>query len=102
MKISPLVFIIVGAVVAIWSFMIGKSFSLFLYVGVGFIIYGIARLAFGIKKSDGNKPSTVHHGQTHHIAVPPTLRQSFFVCPRCRASMSPAAHFCMMCGLRFR
>jgi len=102
MNIHPLVFIIIGALVAAWSTKLGQQFSLFLYAGIAFVVYGVARIAFGIRRSDGKKPSTVHHSEAHRVAVPPTLRQSYFVCPRCRASMSPAANYCMMCGLRFR
>jgi hypothetical protein len=117
MALHWLVWLVVGAVIAFISHRIGDKFLLFFYVGLAFIVFGIAKalIAFMLRaKKQEDVPQraapvhpVVRHGPVYQAhaqqpAVPPQLKQSVYACPRCRYPLSPAQRFCHMCGLHLR
>ena len=81
-------FVVVGAVVAIVSYMV--EMWLFLFLGLGFVVWGAGKLL--LKKKHAKRH--VHHRPHHHV---PHQR-----CPACSAVIKPGANFCWNCGQRLR
>ena len=114
MALHWLIWLIVGGGIAFWSSKLGDKFALFFYLGLVFVLYGFVRMLISFmlrpekeQAQPQRQPPAYPQGQGYpaqvqHPAVPPSLRQSVFYCPRCQAQLGPASRFCGMCGLRVR
>ncbi len=101
MAIPSLIWIIVGAVIAFFSWQLGNSFTLFFYIGLAIVIIGFIKFIINYMLAEKSVVEPVRQS-THRVAVPPVLRQSYFACPRCKAQANPAANFCHYCGFRLK
>lgn len=83
----------VGLFVAISSAQIGGSISVFAWVGLLFVIVGIAKLIvlFVLSPKDEKKPTH----QTHY-------QPKALLCPRCRMHVTHYDNYCRICGTRLR
>jgi hypothetical protein len=85
--------------VSIWA-----DLTLFIWLGVIFIVVGIAKLAmFYILGAREQKPVSQNAA---HPQVSPRVREyaqsQKALCPRCMANVSPADFYCRYCGTRVR
>ncbi|MBW3000190.1 zinc-ribbon domain-containing protein [Candidatus Woesearchaeota archaeon] len=99
--ISPLVWLIAGAVLAVMSYFInGRTISgnmeMFFWVGAVFLVYGIIRLIYRRvvgkekpEKTAAEIPKTIEEMQK---AVPT------FFCPGCGTRLKDTDAFCPRCG----
>ena len=85
----------IGAFVAITSAGVGGKLQLFAWVGLLFIVIGIAKAVYVFVLSEREAPE-----QT--TAKPAPVRQHVLFCPRCRAQIAQNDYFCRLCGLRLR
>ncbi len=89
-KIPGIVFIIIGAVVAITSIIV-RSIFFFIYVGAGFILWGGGKILYS-RLAEEEKPKKdmarqhVHHKAPNHS------------CPYCNRLTRPHDNFCSNCG----
>lgn len=84
----------VGLFVAISSAQIGGSISLFAWVGLIFVIVGIAKLiVLFVLNPREEKKQAVH--QTHY-------QPRAQLCPRCRMQVTHYDNYCRVCGMRLR
>jgi len=96
-KIHWLIYVIVGLFVSIASWRIYYNrFIIFFYIGLIFILIGIAKLIFSLmetkeKKETAHKPQDKAHA---HQA------QQFKYCTRCGAQLRIHNNFCSRCGAR--
>lgn len=93
---------LVVALVSVWA-----ELDLFIWVGVVFIIVGIAKLAmFYILGSRDQKVSSAVSQSVAHPQVSARVREysqpQRLVCPRCMANVSAANFYCGYCGTRVR
>ena len=133
-KIHGISYLIIGAAVILISLYSNarsgtNSMTLFIYVGIIFLIVGIIKLFLKFikrqnKPKQAHKPVQHHHAQVHHQQVqhaqhtqPRTHHSShphhpqhtqhqqvfpqYIVCPKCHARNHTHSNFCMRCGLRF-
>ncbi|MBS3147574.1 hypothetical protein J4219_01690 [Candidatus Woesearchaeota archaeon] len=86
-------YLCIGLFVAIASAQIGGSISLFAWVGLLFVLVGIAKLVvlFILSPREKKKPVQQAHYQP---------RAS--LCPRCRMQVSHYDNYCRLCGMRLR
>lgn len=84
---------IVGAVIAFLSYQVGATFHIFLYVGIAFVVFGIAKLIFRTRVKDKD-------GVAQHYNIHPVQHQSHkgHLCPKCRYVLHTADNFCRNCG----
>ncbi len=89
----------VGLFVAISAAFTGGKVSLFAWVGIVFIVIGIAKVVylFVLKPKETKQEQKIVH-PSHRIIQQP---QAFY-CPRCRITINPADVFCRYCGARLR
>jgi uncharacterized membrane protein YuzA (DUF378 family) len=91
----------VGLFVAITSAVMGGKISIFAWVGLIFIVVGIAKVVYLFvlhpKESKADQ-------QAMHMRQPQLAPQapSVLYCPRCRITVQPTDHFCRYCGWRLR
>lgn len=101
MQLSGWVFVIVGLIVSVASFIIGwPKMAIFVIVGVGMTLFGIIRLATNRGEHHAAKEHHAHHEsmrefpeQRHNHQIPKT-------CAMCKARNHPRANFCGHCGNR--
>jgi uncharacterized paraquat-inducible protein A len=88
----------VGLLVAVMSSVVGGKLELFVWVGVLFILIGIAKLviAYVFRQKEAKQEHTQHQYQT-----PQQTHQAFY-CPRCRSTVRTHDFFCSRCGTRLR
>jgi Na+/melibiose symporter-like transporter len=117
-KISPIVFIIIGAIVTGVSFT-RESLLPFIYVGIIFIAYGGIRMLFSFltkkrdKKPVEKKPSLKEqiqpqqHSQKKQYEKPqhvlpihyhPQTSYHYVICPNCSYHMHTSYRYCPRCG----
>lgn len=94
-----------------------SSVAIFFYVGLGFILYGLGKVAFkkfankeskAIKQeqqrfqqtmqNQHNQNNRAHHNQVHNNQNQKTI----IACPRCQARHYSSSNFCHKCGARLR
>ena len=77
MALHPVVFVVVGVLVAVVSFFVGERFVLFFYLGVLLFAWGLARrvIAFLLREP-----------------------QKGYVCYKCKGAVSRGAAQCSHCG----
>jgi hypothetical protein len=111
------IFFIIGGVITVFSFSYNfflktNSLTLFVIIGVLFIIYGAIKYFFLEKDGREQKKKVVHQHhvqqhaqkqQLHHAPMrqqqqPPQQRASVLTCPRCRHKVVSTANFCSNCG----
>jgi len=123
--IHGLIHIIVGAIVVIISIILRDSLFVFVYVGIGFIIFGILKLLYNKIKNPKEKKhkhqphqrATVHpnhhkrnihhHRQNHPNNQQQMLQQvqnlnkhtnQVAACPYCSNTLKISDNFCSNCG----
>ncbi len=94
-----------GVGVIVTGVSIFADLTFFVWVGIIFVVVGVAKLAlFYMLGSREEKP--VAHSQAAHPQVSPRVREyaqsQKALCPRCMANVSPADFFCRYCGTRVR
>jgi len=97
-SLHPLWFIIVGIGVSVTSYFItdkGLNYSVFLYVGVIFVVYGLVKwfIVSAKEKSRHKKQKSKPHKQ--HLA-----RDKQVYCYDCKVHMPINYRFCPFCGRR--
>jgi len=113
MAIPSLVWLAIGTLVTIMSLRLGDKFTLFLIAGPILIIIGIGKaLVWFVLRQKKPVHMTPQHAQKlsqkgahparHAVAVPPSLRQSYYTCARCRTVILPASNYCITCGLKIQ
>ncbi len=97
MRIHGLVFIIVGAVVSIYSYAVDpKKMILFTIFGIGLLIFGIFRLLIDyINKPKERKKAPRHNVQKHSNYRGPVVNK---FCHGCGSAVHDMQNFCHMCG----
>ena len=101
-KIHGIVYLITGIFVAVASYEIsyGKLY-VFFYIGLLFIIYGIAKTIIEFinkdKKKEVNSPN-IHKNQLNQFKHP--LKQQYKRCPNCGNVARGYDNFCPRCGNR--
>lgn len=94
----------VGAMVTFVSLWADLTF--FVWVGVVFIVVGIAKLAMFYILGAREEKKAVSQPSAAHPQVSPRVREyaqsQKLLCPRCMANLSPADFFCRYCGTRVR
>ena len=115
-KIHGITYIIIGIAVILMSWFSNarsdsNSMTLFIYVGIIFVIIGIIKIfILFIKKQNEPKThhSVEHHSQQHHQIhqVHQKVKSQTFpghiTCPSCHARNAAHSNFCMRCGYMFR
>lgn len=101
MKLSGLLYLIVGAGVAIASWLLlkdGQKMILFLFTGIAMAIFGIIKLY--LDREEPKSREEYHAelekqlpGNRHHLEIPK-------ICTICKARNHPRANFCGNCGNR--
>lgn len=105
MRIAGPIFLVIGAIVAVASWILlkqGQKMSLFMYAGIAMAVFGLARTFI-----DSSLPKRQH---THHAHLERDLQQQFSerrslaqiprVCGMCGTRNHPRANFCGNCGNR--
>lgn len=99
MRLHGLVFIIIGAAVAIASWVLtqqGQKMTLFLFVGVAMVLFGAFRLATDKAVKPAKEEARLsHHGHTH---LPHHHKTG--ICASCGTRNHSQANFCGHCGAR--
>ncbi|MBS3125641.1 hypothetical protein J4211_05345 [Candidatus Woesearchaeota archaeon] len=85
----------VGAFVAITSAGVGGKLKMFAWVGLLFIVIGIAKAVYIFVLQEREESTPKHTPVT-------SPRQHILFCPRCRAQAQVSDYFCRLCGLRLR
>ena len=92
-KIHGLVYILIGIFVAIASYLIDRNdLSVFLYVGMFFIAFGVAKIViqFIMGQKEQQKPQAAQRANIHP--------QNFKKCQRCGNISRLTDRFCARCG----
>lgn len=124
-----MIWLAVGAAVALWSLKLGPKFTLFFYAGLVFVAVGLVKMVVAVAtrspahaaKHLQHPPVDTHapvHGVPQHMhrsvhapelvrhpaARPqaPSAAPQVFACPRCHATVNHMAYFCSQCGMRMR
>jgi len=97
MRIHGLVFIIVGSVVSVYSYAVDpKNLRLFVWFGIGMLIFGIFRLLIDhMNKPKKHKKVHKHHVQQHSNYRRPVVNK---FCHGCGGAVHDFQNFCHMCG----
>ena len=100
MKINPIVFIIVGLLISYFANFVdartdNQGIALFFYVGLGFIIYGVFKIAIFFVLKDKSK-SKKDSKPPHKVNVNRTI----ISCPTCMTKHYSNSNFCHMCGTK--
>ena len=107
MRLSGFVFIIIGAAVAIFSYVLlkrGQKMGLFMFVGIVMLVYGVWKLyidkSLPPEKNEQKEalrrpqPHTMQFDQPkHNFDIPRT-------CSTCKTRNNPRANFCGYCGTK--
>jgi len=117
-KIPGVVFVLIGVLFSFFSHYINKlqktnSLTLFVYVGYGFIAYGVAKVVIGyiLKKDkkgeseDAFKDQLPEEESTSQIVAAKKAHKSDLFgyigyCPRCNTPMRKINRYCHRCGVR--
>ncbi len=75
MGIHWLVWLLIGGAVAAWSYALGDKFTLFFYLGLLFLVVGIAK--FGIRVITGKDKVIVKEAEQPHPTYGQHLQQGF-------------------------
>ncbi|MBT3406038.1 zinc ribbon domain-containing protein [Candidatus Woesearchaeota archaeon] len=117
------IFFIIGGVITVFSFLYNfflktNSLTLFVIIGVLFIIYGAIKYFFLEKNGREQKKKVVHqhnvrqHAQKQQLHHAPMRQQpqqhtqhhytraDNVMCPRCGTKVASSANFCPSCGFR--
>jgi hypothetical protein len=100
MRIPGFVFLLIGAVVAIASYVLihqGQKMQLFMYFGIAMAVYGAIRLYIDREE----KPSSEAERRAKLAAELPQMRSRDAiprVCSVCSTRNNPKANFCGHCG----
>lgn len=95
------VYLVIGFIVAVMSYMIDKN-SLLLFFIVGVVFMGIGAAKIGLKKAEKTARSPIPEVKAPPPAQP-QQRRSFRMlnrCARCGATVQPQFNFCPSCGTR--
>ena len=85
-RIHGLAYIIIGAIVAAYSFFMGdENLQLFVWLGLAFLAFGLLRLLIDSKKTKGHKAQ-------------PQIAKKF--CTTCGSAVQDFQNFCHNCGQR--
>jgi hypothetical protein len=108
MKIHGFVYLVVGTGIAIISkIMDSQKLALFLYLGILFALYGIAKIIVeGLKRKPAPPPQARHpagpvngnHYVTRHHRITRTQRTFIQYCRWCGNQLRPYDNFCSRCG----
>ena len=103
MSLHPFVYIVLGLVVAISS-LFQRQMILFVFIGVGILIYGLIkqfkkpkeRVSPSLKQQHSRISHPAHNNhQTHHHV---SMQHKYKTCPNCKHVISRSARFCPHCG----
>lgn len=101
-KIHGIVYFIIGLFVAIASYKINyNNLYPFLYVGLLFVVYGVAKIIIGfINKEDKKEaiPPNSHKNQLNQFKQIP--KQQYKRCQTCGNAARSSDNFCARCGNR--
>ena len=89
----------VGLFVSISAAFTGGQVSLFAWVGLAFVAFGIGKvvLLFVLKPRE-----TKQEQQAMHMPQYPMHQARALYCPQCRITVQPNDSFCKYCGRRLR
>ena len=84
-----------GLFITITSAIVGGTVQLFVWIGLLFIIIGIAKvvLLLVLRPKETKIERKAMHMPVHHAKA---------ACPRCRVSIERTDYFCRYCGTRLR
>ena len=107
-KIHGAAFIIIGFVVAVTSFFI-KDLRVFMYVGLGFVLWGLLKLLY-IRLTNEKPDIKKEHKITHPTHTKPIYHRpqqthsqpQYRHCPNCRSAVRIENTFCPRCGTRLK
>ncbi|MBI4146667.1 hypothetical protein HY489_05015 [Candidatus Woesearchaeota archaeon] len=96
-----LIWLVVGLFVTITSTKLGGKLTMFLWVGILFIVIGIGKLAYKMltapkESHKGHAPQV--HKTTHHEVHNGPKRY----CPKCGSQAIVHDNYCKHCGMRLR
>ena len=101
-KVHGTIYLIIGIFVAIASYKINyDKLYPFFYIGLLFVIYGIAKIIIGFINKEGKKQvisPTVHKNQLNQFKPP--IKQQYKRCPNCGNVARGHDNFCSRCGNR--
>ena len=90
-KIHGLVYVIVGLFVSIFSYQLNyEKLVFFFYIGLIFVVVGIAKIIFGLIGHRKNEASAAHHKAQH--------QQQVKYCSKCGNVLKLHDRFCSRCG----
>jgi len=93
-KIYWLVYIVVGLLVSALSYRLDyQKLIFFFYIGLIFIVVGIAKLIFGSANKNTSKAQNVQHKAHHQL-------QNIKYCHNCGTALRLQTRFCSRCGAR--
>jgi len=91
----------VGLFVAISSAYMGGKVTLFAWVGLLFIVIGIAKVVYIFVLRPKETKSEQRAMHMPYPQLPPQPPSAFY-CPQCRITVQPTDFFCRYCGRRLR
>ena len=101
-KVHGIIYLIIGLFVTVASYKINyDKLYLFFYIGLLFIIYGVAKIIIGfINKEERKKvaPSNIHKNQLNQFKQP--IKQQYKRCQNCGNVARGYDNFCSRCGNR--
>ena len=91
----------VGLFVSIVSALMGGKVTIFIWIGLIFIIVGIAKVVylFVLRPKEAKSEQKAMH--MRHPQLPPQPPSALY-CPRCRITVQTTDRFCRYCGQRLR
>lgn len=104
-KIHGLAYIIIGAVVAFFSYKLDpQKMQLFMYLAILFVIIGIGKLLIDASKKPKKKPVRTHQvhrqPQQQPMQNPHARQQVAHFCHFCGTGVHNFQNFCHNCGQR--
>ncbi len=91
----------VGLFVAITSAVMGGKVALFAWVGLIFIVVGIAKIVYLFVLKPKETKAEQHSMHMPNPQLPPQQPSALY-CQRCRVTVQITDHFCRYCGWRLR
>ena len=92
-KIHWSVYLLLGFFVSAFSYKLNyNKLIFFFYIGIIFILIGIAKLIFGNANKTANKAKNIQRT--------PQQQTRFRYCPKCANILRPNDRFCSICGAR--
>lgn len=98
-SIHPLIFMVIGGIVTVVSHIMTSdelNYSVFYYIGIVFIVYGVIKwIITGFKEKSRHKKQKTKKPHKLHLA-----RDKTVYCYDCKVHMPTNYKFCPFCGRR--